>query len=140
MSIRTRFEIETFVLGAHPTLARKAMALQSDLMQARAESHPDLPVLEAIATDFVAENGSFDSLIALVEESEEEYWVNRLARLAAIDILTIGKVQPEHMSYMASLSDNAFSASVKAATVLAKSLNESVQQIESELESDLVSD
>jgi hypothetical protein len=140
MSIRTRFEIETFVLGAHPTLARKAMALQNDLMEARATQHPDLPVLEAVAADFVSANGELDAVAATVEESEEEYWVNKLARLAAIDILTIGKVQPEHMAYMSALSDDAFAASVKSATALAKTLNESVQQIEAELESDLASE
>lgn len=140
MSIRTRFEIETFVLGAHPTVARQAMALHTDLMLARAEQHPDLPVLEAVAADFESANGSLESLIATVEDSEEEYWVQKLARLAAIDILTIGKVQPEHMAYMSALSDEAFAASVKSATALAKSLNESVQEIEAELESDLVSE
>lgn len=138
MSIRTRFEIETFVLGAHPTVARKAMALHNDLMEARATQHPDLPVLEAVAADFVAANGDLDALIANVDESEEEYWVTKLARLAAIDILTIGKVQPEHMAYMAALSDEAFSACVKSATSLAKTLNTSVQEIEAELESELV--
>ena len=140
MSIRTRFEIETFVLGAHPTVARQAMALHADLMAARAEQHPDLSVLEAVAADFETANGSLESLIAAVEDSEEEYWVEKLARLAAIDILTIGKVQPEHMAYMSALSDEAFAASVKSATALAKSLNESVQEIEAELESDLVSE
>jgi len=45
MSIRTRFEIETFVLGAHPTPARKAHALQTELFQAREQQHPDLPLL-----------------------------------------------------------------------------------------------
>lgn len=137
MSIRTKYEIETFVLGAHPSIARKAMALQSELMSARASSHPDLAVLEAVAADFESENGSLESLISNVEASEEEYWVNRLAKLAAIDILTIGKVQPEHMSYMASMSDEAFAATVKSATALAKSLNTSVQEIEAELESEL---
>ena len=137
MSIRTRYEIETFVLGAHPTMARKAMALQSELIAARANNHPDLPVLEAVAADFESANGSMDSLVAAVEESEEEYWVNRLAKLAAIDILTIGKVQPEHMAYMSAMSDEAFTATVKSATALAKSLNSSVQEIEAELESEL---
>ena len=137
MSIRTKYEIETFVLGAHPTMARKAMALQSELIAARANNHPDLPVLEAVAADFESANGSMDSLVAAVEESEEEYWVNRLAKLAAIDILTIGKVQPEHMAYMSAMSDEAFAATVKSATALAKSLNSSVQEIEAELESEL---
>lgn len=137
MSIRTRFEIETFVLGTHPTPARKAQALMADLLQARAEEHPDLPVLEAVYADFAKEH-DVTALLNNIEEQEEEYWVKRLGRLAAIDILTIGKVQPEHMSYMASLSDGAFAAAVKTATSMAKELNDSVQQIEAELGSDLV--
>ena len=138
MSIRTRFEIETFVLGAHPTTARKAQALIADLTAARQSQHPDLPVLEAIYADFVKEHGNVDALISGIESSEEQYWVERLARLAAIDILTIGKVQPEHMNYMASLSDDAFAACVKSATVLTKTLNERVREIEAELGADLV--
>jgi translation elongation factor EF-Ts len=137
MSSRTRFEIETFLLGAHPTVERQALNLQNELMQARSQSHPDLAILEAVATDFVAKNGEFDALISGIESTEEEYWTQRLARLAAIDILTIGKVQPEHMNYMASLSDDAFASSVKSATMLAKSLNDSVQEIEAELGSEL---
>ena len=137
MSSRTRFEIETFLLGAHPTVERQALNLQNELMQARSQSHPDLAILEAVATDFVAKNGEFDALISGIESTEEEYWTQRLARLAAIDILTIGKVQPEHMNYMASLSDDAFASCVKSATTLAKSLNDSVQEIEAELGSEL---
>ena len=134
MSSRTRFEIETFLLGAHPTVARQALELQNEIMQARTQQHPDL---EAVSVDFVAKNGALDALIGDIESSEEEYWVSRLARLAAIDILTIGKVQPEHMNYMASLSDDAFASCVKSATTLAKSLNDSVQEIEAELGSEL---
>ena len=44
------------------------------------------------------------------------------------------------MQYMASLNDEAFEASVKGAVVLAKSLNESVREIEAELGSDLLDD
>lgn len=138
MSIRTRFEIETFVLGAHPTAARKAQALMADLSAARAQNHPDLPVLEAIHADFVKAHGDIDALLASIESTEEQYWVERLARLAAIDILTIGKVQPEHMNYMSALSDDAFAACVKSATVLAKTLNQQVREIEAELSADLV--
>jgi hypothetical protein len=136
MSIRTRFEIETFLLGSHPTAARKAQALVSELEQARATNHPDLAVLEAVYTDFSKAN-DVEALLAGIEESEEEYWVARLSKLAAIDILTIGKVQPEHMAYMASLSDEAFAAAVKGAAALAKTLNDQVRDIEAELGQDL---
>ena len=139
MSIRTRFEIETFVLGAHPTPARKAHALTQELMQAREQQHPDLPVLEEIYAAFSAEH-NVEALIADINSSEEEYWVNRLGKLAAIDILTIGKVQPEHMNYMVALEDEAFAACVKTATSIAKQLNYEVQQIEAELQSDLASE
>ena len=139
MSIRTRFEIETFVLGAHPTAARKAHALTQELMQARDQQHPDLPVLEEIYANFSAEH-DVDALLSSINDSEEEYWVHRLAKLAAIDILTIGKVQPEHMSYMVSLEDEAFAACVKSATSIAKQLNYEVQQIEAELQSELASE
>jgi len=78
--------------------------------------------------------------MADIENTEEEYWVHRLAKLAAIDILTLGKVQPEHMNYMVSLQDEAFSACVKEATSIAKQLNYEVQQIEAELQSELASE
>lgn len=136
--IRTRYEIETFVLGAHPSPARKAQVLTQELMKARETSHPDLPVLEAIYKDFSAEH-NVEELTKDIESTEEEYWVHRLAKLAAIDILTIGKVQPEHMAYMVSLPDEAFKASVKEATSIAKQLNYEVQQIEAELQADLAS-
>ena len=110
----------------------------SDLLQARAEQHPDLPVLEEVYEAFAKDN-NVEELLANIETEEEQYWIQRLGRLAAIDILTIGKVQPEHMAYMASLEDEAFAAAVKTATTLAKELNESVQQIEAELGEDLVS-
>jgi predicted amidohydrolase len=139
MSIRTRFEIETFLLGAHPTKSRQAQQLVAELEQAKATSHPDLVVLQEVFNDFAAEN-DIDALLADIETSEEEYWVQRLSRLAAIDILTIGKVQPEHMNYMASLSDDSFAACVKNAATLAKTLNDQVREIEAELSDSLASD
>ena len=136
MSIRTRFEIETFLLGAHPTKSRQAKQLVTELEQAKAQDHPDLPVLEAVYADFSSEN-DVEALLSAIEAEEEEYWVKRLARLAAIDILTIGKVQPEHMNYMAALSDEAFAACVKSASLMAKTMNEQVREIEAELSSEL---
>ena len=139
MSIRTKFEIKTFVLGAHPTPARKAQALIADLNQAREQNHPDLPVLEEVYEEFSKEH-NVEDLLKSIESEEEQYWVERLAKLAAIDILTLGKVQPEQMNYMVALSDEAFASTVKSATTLAKSLNTSVKEIEAELGSDLVPD
>ena len=77
----------------------------------------------------ILKDNDVDALIANIETTEEQYWVDRLARMAAIDILTIGKVQPEHMQYMASPKDEAFEACVKSAASLAKSLNESLEKL-----------
>lgn len=139
MSIRTRFEIETFMLGSHPTAARKAQAITAELEAARANQHPDLPVLQAVYDDF-ASSHDMNALMENIEAEEEQYWIERLAKLAAIDILTIGKVQPETMHHMVAMSDEAFAASVKSAAALAKQLNEEVRTIEAELGADLVQD
>ena len=111
----------------------------ADLNQAREQNHPDLPVLEEVYEEFSKEH-NVEDLLKSIESEEEQYWVERLAKLAAIDILTLGKVQPEHMNYMVALSDEAFASTVKSATTLAKSLNTSVKEIEAELGSDLVPD
>jgi hypothetical protein len=125
------------MLGSHPTLERKAQAIKTELDQAKEQNHPDLPIIQAIYDDFAKEN-DVDALIANIEATEEEYWVQKLGRLAAIDVLTIGKVQPEHMAYISALNDEAFAATVKTAVALAKTLNESVRDIEAELSTDLI--
>ena len=99
--IRTLYEIETSVLGAHRPM-RKAQVLTEELMKA-VKHLIRSPVLEAIYKDFSIAEHNVEELTKDIESTEEEYWVHRLAKLAAIDILTIGKVQPEHMAYMVAL-------------------------------------
>ena len=77
MSIRTRFEIETFVLGAHPTPGRKAQALMSDLLQASAEHHPDLPVPEQVY-DASAQANTLEERVAKNQTEAEQYWIQRI--------------------------------------------------------------
>ena len=135
--IRTRFEIETFLLGSHPTPSRQAHALTLELEAAKESGHPDLLMLQTVYDDFAAKH-DVASLLANIEDSEEDYWIQRLAKLAAIDILTIGKVQPEHMNYIVSLSDNAFAACVKTTATLAKTLNEEFKTVEAELDAGMM--
>jgi len=135
--IRTRFEVETFLLGSHPTPARQAQALTVELSAATQSGHPDQAVLQAVYDDFSAKH-DVTALLENIEDSEEEYWIQRLAKLAAIDILTIGKVQPEHMNYMVSLNDTAFAACVKTTATLAKTLNEEFKTVEAELDAGMI--
>jgi hypothetical protein len=54
--------------------------------------------------------------IDIPEDDERMHWVQKLGRTAGVDLLTIGKVQPENMLAMASLPADDFKEAVKVAT------------------------
>lgn len=130
MNLMTRYEFETFVLGAEPTLNRKAMVLTEYYLS---EHYKDNPIITAVYNDFVKEHGPVEPLITSIESTEESYWIQKLAKIAAIDILTSGKVQPENMEKMTLLSESAFVECVKNATLKAHEINSQVLNVESEL-------
>ena len=146
---RTRYEIETFVLGEHPHPARQAQLLINEIRRvkagiviesgehAKASLEAELNILNEILTD-MGTNHDIPALLENIETYEEQYWVDRLARLAAIDMLTIGKIQPDHMNRIAALNDTAFANCVKTTTQLAKLLNDGVVQAERQLAQDMV--
>jgi len=148
---RTRYEIENFVLGEHPHPARQAQLLITEIRtvaeQIKDSEHAPAHVkatLDAefkILNDILADMGEKHDVTALlenIETYEEQYWVDRLARIAAIDILTIGKIQPDHMNRIAALNDTAFANCVKTTASLAKLLNDGVVQAERQLSQDMV--
>ena len=146
---RTRYEIETFVLGEHPHPARQAQLLINEIRRvkagiviesgehAKASLEAELNILNEILTDMGTKH-DIPALLENIETYEEQYWVDRLARLAAIDMLTIGKIQPDHMNRIAALNDTAFDNCVKTTTQLAKLLNDGVVQAERQLAQDMV--
>jgi hypothetical protein len=127
MSNMTRYEFETFVLGAEPTVNRKALVLDE-----YAKKTPNT-MINQVKKEFVEKHGKLEQLIADVEKTEETYWVQKLAKIAAIDILTNGKVQPENMERITCLSEKAFVDCIKNATLLAHDINSRVMQVESDL-------
>lgn len=151
---RTRYELETFVLGEHPHPARQAQLLVKEircvkaaLASAEGEKTPDANMVAThkaeleILYDILADMGykhDIPALLSNIETYEEQYWVDRLARLAAIDMLTVGKIQPDHMNRIAALNDAAFANCVKTTTQLAKLLNDGVVQAERQLAQDMV--
>ena len=146
---RTRYEFETFVLGEHPHPARQAQLLINEIRRvkagiviesgehAKASLEAELNILNEILTDMGTKH-DIPALLENIETYEEQYWVDRLARLAAIDMLTIGKIQPDHMNRIAALNDTAFANCVKTTTQLAKLLNDGVVQAERQLAQDMV--
>lgn len=147
---RTRYELENFVLGEHPHPARQAQLLVKEIRcveHALAAGDADENTTAGLKAELnilydilVNMNDKHDvkALLDNIETYEEQYWVDRLARLAAIDMLTIGKIQPDHMNRIAALNDVAFANCVKTTTQLAKILNDGVVQAERQLSQDMV--
>jgi hypothetical protein len=72
------------------------------------------------------------------EDDERMHWVQKLGRTAGVDLLTIGKVQPENMLAMASLPADDFKEAVKVATNSARNWNTLTQAAEKELNEETI--
>ena len=71
------------------------------------------------------------------EDNEKHHWIQKFGRLAGADLLTLGKVQPEHMLAMANLGDESFQEAVKVATKTARSWNTLTVEAEKDLNQEL---
>ena len=63
--------------------------------------------------------------------------IQKLGRSAGVDLLTLGKVQPENMLAMAGLGDD-FQEAVKVATSTARKLNQKTIDAEKDLNEELI--
>jgi hypothetical protein len=70
-------------------------------------------------------------------DDERHHWIQKLGRAAGVDLLTLGKVQPENMLAMAGLGDD-FSEAVKVATSTARKLNQKTIDAEKDLNEELI--
>ena len=73
-------------------------------------------------------------------DDERHHWINVIAHKAASDLLTLGKVQPENMVVMSSLSAEDFSEAVSIAVKKARVLNDQTVAAESNLNTDTISE
>tara|TARA_B100000902_G_scaffold319300_1_gene311476 strand:+ start:7311 stop:7685 length:375 start_codon:yes stop_codon:yes gene_type:complete len=71
------------------------------------------------------------------EDDERHHWIQKLGRSAGVDLLTLGKVQPENMLAMAGLGDD-FQEAVKVATSTARKLNQKTIDAEKDLNEELI--
>jgi hypothetical protein len=67
------------------------------------------------------------------EDDDRHHWIQTFGRAAGADLLTLGKVQPENMIKMASLSAEDFQAAVKVATSSARNWNQLTVDAEKDL-------
>lgn len=74
------------------------------------------------------------------DDDERHHWINVIAHKAASDLLTLGKVQPENMVVMSSLSEEDFSEAVAIAVGKARQLNDQTVAAEATLSTDTISE
>ena len=98
---------------------------------------------KALVKEMELEKDLFDQVMEAIDEldipedDERHHWISKLGRAAGVDLLTLGKVQPENMLAMAGLGDD-FQEAVKIATGTARRLNQKTIDAEKDLNEELI--
>lgn len=119
--MKTLYEVLNVDLVNEHTKARKLAVLNNLLID------------EDISKEAEAAIASMD----IPEDDDKHHWIQKFGRLAGADLLTLGKVQPEHMLAMANLGDESFQEAVKVATKTARSWNTLTVDAEKDLNQEL---
>jgi hypothetical protein len=128
----SKFEYTTFTLGEYPTIASKYRKVKEDLAQANKGWSKDkalVSMLTSVKSDLEANNTS-ELLDISDEHAEREYWIQRLANRAAVELLALGKVSPDLMFKITCLDPNDLVECIRKCTVLSSQLNHEVQAAE----------
>ena len=120
--MKTLYEVLNVDLAQEYTKARKAAKLIALCLN---------PELE---TEVEAAIAGMD----IPEDDDRHHWIQTFGRAAGADLLTLGKVQPENMIKMASLSAEDFKAAVKVATSSARNWNQLTVEAEKDLNAETI--
>lgn len=120
--MKTLYEVLNIDLAQEYTKARKRAVLETLQLDAQTE---------------IAAKKAIDEM-NIPEDDDRLHWIQKLGVTAGADLLTIGKVQPENMIAMASLSAEDFQECVKVATSSARNWNDLTVAAEQELNKDSV--
>jgi hypothetical protein len=136
----SEFEYSTFVLGRCLTPAAKYGKVNGDIDDENSKpfwrrSKPRLAILKA-AKDKLEKEFESKELHYNNDVDQVKYWVDRLAKHAAIELLATGKVSAKTMEDMTCLGNQYFIDCVRQATVIASQLNNEVQTAEKSVEQD----
>lgn len=124
----TRFEFKTFVIGKHHSQAR----MIRDLLRMKQSALEDVSKLETdtlrqceliqLIEMIDTELANYDmNLLSDIEDEEPTYWINELARTAALEINTHGRIRPETMDKLMLIDEDHFvSAMIKAGKLVTK--------------------
>lgn len=133
----TKFEYTTFGLSEYTTVASKYRKICEDLNTIKSvflkskEQKDCIRILKELKAEYESSYPA-DELI-MTEQKEKEYWIKRLAKHGAVQLLAQGKVSAEIMFKMASLSSLDYEECVKETTKLSSYMNDITQKAEKEV-------
>jgi hypothetical protein len=133
----TKFEYITFGLGEYPTVASKYRKICEDFDKINSvflkskEQKDNIRVLTELKAEYESLHSADE--LEMTEEKEKEYWIKRLAKRGAVELLAQGKVSADVMFKMASLSSDDYVECVKETTKLSSYMNHVTQQAEKEV-------
>jgi hypothetical protein len=133
----TKFEYTTFGLSEYTTVASKYRKICEDLNTIKSvflkskEQKDCIRILKELKAEYELSYPA-DELI-MTEQKEKEYWIKRLAKHGAVQLLAQGKVSAEIMFKMASLSSFDYEECVKETTKLSSYMNDITQKAEKEV-------
>ncbi len=125
----TKYQIFNVVLANEHSKARKLVKLYS------LDLNDDF---KKEIEDEILDSEDKATVMARAEADDRQHWITVIGKKAAVDLLTLGKVQPEHMLEMAALPLDDFREAVKIATGTARKLNDVTADAERELNLDMV--
>lgn len=122
----TRFEYITFTLANYPTVASKYKKICEDLEVETKRSifNKNKPLIKLLS-DLKSEYKSSYPVdeLTMTESKEIEYWVKRLAKEGAVELISQGKVTANTMGKLSSLPRKHFEECVAEVTKIASYLN-----------------
>lgn len=120
--MKTLYEILNVDLAQQFTKARKLAVLGQLVLDDRLKTQ----VEEAVA------------LMDIPDDDDRYHWIQIYGRLMGADLITIGKVQPDHMLGASALPAEDFSEAVKVCTATARDINNSTVAAEKEFATESV--
>jgi hypothetical protein len=133
----TKFSYTTFALSEYTTVASKYRKICEDLNTIKSvflkskEQKDCIRILKELKAEYESSYPA-DELV-MTEQKEKEYWIKRLAKHGAVQLLAQGKVSAEIMFKMASLSSLDYEECVKETTKLSSYMNDVTQKAEKEV-------
>lgn len=133
----TKFEYTTFGLSEYTTVASKYRKICEDLNTIKSvflkskEQKDNIRILKELKAEYESLHPA-DELV-MTEQKEKEYWIKRLAKHGAVQLLAQGKVSADIMFKMASLPSNDYVECVKETTKLSSYMNDVTQKAEKEV-------